>query len=217
MKKSLLSVSLLLTASVAIAASDQMRTITLPLAAQTWATSNTANVTLSVDASSNNLQMSALQTEMQKKLTQIANADWHITQVNRGQSQSGLVEVNWQVQARVPVDAVATVDANVKKMSVSGLQFNLMSTDYSPSFAEMQQAQMNLHTAIYAEAEQAMAQANKSFSGAHYQISQITFINSVNPIIVPLMAQVAMAKQAAPTMPLGRQVTQTATLVLAAK
>lgn len=150
--------------------------ISIPLEAETWLQTKTANITINVDAATQNQDVLTTQEKIINQLKKLSHVEWHIVSMNRSEGQSGLTHLVWQVQARVPLAEVNTIANKIKSISVSGRQFSLARTDYSPSFLARQQAQAELREKIYEMAKVVLMQANKALPDQPYHIGKINFM-----------------------------------------
>ena len=108
------------------------------------------------------------------------------------------------------------------------MQLNVVSIDFSPTLAEIEEANSKLRSQIYKDAVEQLAELNSAISGRNYRISMINFSgNDMDDMPRPMLAMnrgrmnKAMAMETADTAPLpsmerSEKLTVTARVVFAA-
>ncbi len=192
--------------------------------AQSWATTDTAKVIVTVAASLADNKLGQLHTQIMTNLEKIApKAAWHITQFNRSQDQSGLEKVSVSAQARIPQQQLSGLRKQAKAVSQPGQTYRIADIQFTPSMAEVEKVRGQLRDQIYTDANAELARLNKVYPNAHYTLHSVTFDGAMPVIPVPapmramFMAKVAGAQQSTPALAVSDQVTVTANVVLAAK
>jgi hypothetical protein len=165
--------------------------VVLHLSAEEWAVTNSANVTVEIDATLNNLGLGQMREEVMGKLKKIADTDWHITQFDRTQTESGLEAVQIAAEARLPENAMTNIRTQAKDLSKPGLNFKIANIDFTPSLAELEKTRMGLRAKIYDQVQNELTNLNKVYAEQKYFVYQINF-DFVSPM--PAMANVMMAR-----------------------
>jgi hypothetical protein len=193
--------------------------VTLQLSAEKWATTNTANVSVAVDAALDKLELTTANTEIMKKLQKIANTpDWHITQFVRNQDKTGLEQLHVEAEARLPQNSLAGLRDNAKSISKPGETYTIDNIDFTPSLAEIEQTSTDVRNQIYNNAKQEVARLNQQYPNAHYFLYTIEFSSPIprpGPIVMNKM--IAISASAGNPMSVSARVMQTATVVIAAQ
>jgi len=219
----------LLTATLAIFAINAQADVVQPLlnqvnlqmSAEKWATTNTANVTVAVDAALDKLGLTTANVEILKKLQKIANTpDWHITQFVRSQDKTGLEQLHVEAEARLPQNSLSGLRDAAKSISKPGEAYTIDNIDFTPSMAEIEQTAADVRNQIYNNAKQEAARLNQQYPNAHYFLYTIDFI-SPSPISRPgpimMNKMIALPGAAGNGMTVSAKVIQTATVTIAAQ
>lgn len=192
--------------------------------AQQWATTTTAKVTVTVDASLAGNKLGQLHAQVMKKLQKIASkVEWHITQFNRSQEQSGLERVTVIAQARIPQQQLSDLRKQAKAVSQPGQTYRISDIQFTPSMAEVERVRGQLRDQIYNDANAELARLNKVYPNAHYSLHSITFdgaqpiVPMPGPMRTMFMAKVAGPQAIAPALTVSNKVTISANVVLSAK
>ena len=122
--------------------------VQIQLTDQQWVSTKTAKVMINVNAVLQSSGLSELQNKVTSDLKGLYEADWHITGYNRSQDSSGLERASLQAEARLPEGSIAGLRDKVKALSSPGQKFTILSIDYSPSFAELSEANSNLRVKL---------------------------------------------------------------------
>lgn len=190
--------------------------ISLQLSAEQWATTQTANVTVSVDASLDKIGLANAQQTIIRQLTKIANGvDWHIVVFNRSQDQSGLEKLRVEAEARVPEKQLSGLRSKAKDISRPGETYRVANIDFSPSQQEIANTKAVVRAKIYAKAKQEIATLNKSFPSAQYFLHSINF----GPMMMPRAQTknvMTMAVQGSGGLSVDAKVVENAEVVIAA-
>lgn len=172
--------------------------VILPLQAETWITTNTALVSITVNAALNDQGMEQIQTQVLLKLKQIAGVDWHITSFDRQQDKSGLENVQIAAQVRLQQTALADLRSKAKKLSVPGETYTVELVQFTPSEDEIRAANTKLRTDIYQQARAEVANLNTIYPDAKFYLNQINFIPQMDAM-PRMQAAVYTNKMAAET------------------
>ncbi|MBL4647770.1 MAG: hypothetical protein JKY13_02270 [Gammaproteobacteria bacterium] len=172
----------------------ELTTVAYQVRQQQWMTSNTAHVTVLINATINATQLANMQQTLMKRLKTVnAQSIWHITQVQHKINQANLLDVQVQAQIRVPNQQIANLIATLKKQSHPGLRLTLWHIDYTPSLAEQQKVMVTLRQKIYAQSKQEIQRLNRTYSKQHYAVQSIHFMPRFIPL--PIMALARVNKQ----------------------
>lgn len=229
--QSILVVSLLLVSAWTVAATSPkkpcLNQVIFPMSAEQWVTTQTARVTVTVNATLDQSGLAKLRADVMSQLSQIAKSDqWHITQLSRQANQAGLEQVLIVAQARLPETAIADIRERAKQISKPGQVYKIDDISYQPSFSEQQAARAKLRGAIYVHVQAALTQLNRAFPDAHYFVHRIEF-SSVMPFLgarpmamreqFTTTAGVGAAPAQQPSLQVSQKMTMTAQVTLAAR
>ena len=222
---------LMLTGTVALADSHMatiqtavpLNKVTYQIVDEDWASSQTAKVTVAMDASLNQTKLDRIHQDLQAKLNNIAaNANWHITTFQRVKNDSGLEQIHAEAQVRLSTTHLSSLRVNAKNVSTPGEKFTVQSIDYSPSTVDIQTVHANLRSRIYQQAKTELANLNKLYpKQPPYYLHKIDF-NTVSTTPAPQMMMATATRNRATSdtdsdLPTSKQITETATVVLASQ
>ena len=224
MKKILVFVSCMLMTTMAWADSDWsalLNKVNLQLSAEQWVTTQTAKVSVTVNAAVTGKGIDNIQNTILGKLKQLSNkTEWHIVSFNRYKDKSGLENVSIQSQARLPQSDLGALRTKAKSLSRPGETFKVSSIQFTPSEQEVRDANTALRNNIYMQAKKELDSVNKHYPDQKFYIHDVVFSSS--PAVRPMAnkavmrsAMVSMEVSAAP-LNVGNKMTLYAQLTLAA-
>jgi hypothetical protein len=114
--------------------------VVFDLSSETWVTTKSARVFLSVEAAVTASNAGAMRTSMMKAVNDVVKADWKLTSFGRSQDQTGMERWSAQFEARVPENDLNNLSDNAKKNSKAGMQITVGGVDFSPTLEERQAA-----------------------------------------------------------------------------
>ena len=193
-------------------------TISFQLSAEKWASTQTAKVTVNINAALTDQQLGTIHSSILANLNKIVDsADWHITQFNRSKSDSGLEELLVIAQARVPESQLANLRDKAKSVSKPGETYTIAAIDFSPSLSEVEKVKAELRSEIYKEASQELERLNKEYPDEKFFLHTIQFTSdSIMPQPQPrAMVFVETKMTNASTMSVSDKVVLNANVILA--
>ncbi len=197
--------------------SQLLNKITLQLNSQQWITTKTALVSVAVNASVTGQGIEKVQTDVMQKLNQLATGDWHILSFDRQQDKSGLESVQIMAQARLEQSNLGNLRDKAKSVSKPGETFTIDSVQFTPSDAEIQQANISLRNNIYQQAKVELDSLNKIYPDQKYYLYQINFVmQPVMPVANMMIEKVASASAMSPPLAVGNKQELQAMVVFAA-
>lgn len=189
--------------------------VTLDFSAEKWVTSKEALVTIGINLSLNDRDMSLVQSGILEKLNKIADkTEWHIIQFNSSLDQSGLEKIQGQATARLPESVFSELRERAKKLSHPGETFTIDDIQFTPSDTEIRDATSELRNMIYQQIKTEINQLNQTYPEQKYTVHDIRFFNAPGPLSMGVFMN--QAKIARPSLPIGDQLKLTATVVLSA-
>lgn len=174
-----------------------MDQVVLSLSAEEWVESDTARVTIAIDAAQPGSDATGVREEMMAALDRLApDADWRFVRFDRGRDESGLERWSATAEARLPETALGGLEGRADEASRPGLQLRVAATDFAPTLAEREAVKAQLRAEIYARAGEELSRLNQAFPDRDYRVATIDF---VNPPYMPMMEhQGDMMARAAP-------------------
>lgn len=159
--------------------------ITVNLNTEHWVTSQTAKVTISVNATLQSSDLAALQKQIMTDLNKLHQGEWRITSFYRSQDQSGLERATLEAEVRLPEAGLADIRDKVEALSKPGQKFMVISIDYTPSFAELNQAQADMRKALYENAQAELDVVNKQYTDRHYVLYDFSLSGLISARVSP--------------------------------
>lgn len=193
--------------------------ITMQLSAEDWVTTQTAKVTVVLDASLKKDQLATAQENFTASLNKIASdVKWHIIEFSRTGAKSNLEQVHAVAEARLSEKAVAGVRERAQAQSGEGQSYTIQDIVYSPSQEEMSALSAKLRAQIYDQAKEELTRLNMVYASPKFSIYSINFTNSLNQPGPNYMAKTmnTMAVPQSAPMTVSQQITQDALVIFAA-
>lgn len=156
--------------------------IVLNLATEGWVETETAEVTVSINATLEESQAATVRQTILSALNDLAGeVEWRITTFNRRAEQSGLDSWFVQAQARLPDAALDGLRAAAQDASRPGLKITVTNIDFSPSLAEVESTRVRLRSALYDQAQAELKRVRAAFPERDYRIGRIDFTGIAGP------------------------------------
>lgn len=175
--------------------------INFQLSSKAWVSTQTALLSVSVNASLDSSDVVKARSDMLDKLSKIAPGDWHIVQFDRFQDNSGLEKLSVRAQVRVKQSQLAHLYEKAKEVSKPGETYQIVSIEFKPDLAEIQNAKTELRQVLNKQIQQELAQLNKTYSEQHFTISTVTYQEDLNgaqeqPMLMATGVSARMARPA---------------------
>ncbi len=222
MKKSIIAILTMMFAAPACAASPDcisfLPQVTLQLTAEEWVTTQTARVTVSLDALLNKQQLTRAQEDFQTALSKIApEGIWHIIEFSRSASKTNLEQLHAVAEARLSDKAIAGLRERARNLNSEGQTYSIQDIVYSPTIEELSAAQARLRSQIYNQAKAELDRLNTIYPKPGYTLYNINFNSNMQPgpLMGKMNAMVTTMARETPAPSLSQQMTQDATIVLA--
>jgi hypothetical protein len=198
---------------------DILPQITLQLTAEEWVTTQTAKVSVTLDALLNKEQIAKAQDNFQSALKKIApEVVWHITEFSRSPGKTSLEQLHAVAEARLPDNALAGLRERVHAQNSEGQTYTIQDIIYSPSTVEINTAKAKLRMQIYDQAKAELDRVNAIYPKPGYSLFNINFVNLTvqpGPMMTKMNTVVALTREM-PSVSLSQQITQDALVVFAA-
>lgn len=156
-------------------------TVSFQVAAKQWVSTQTALLTVNINATLNNADLVKARADIMDRLNKIASGEWHLTQFDRSQDSSGLEKLNVQAQARVSQSSLTNIYQNATSASKPGASYGIGSVEFTPSIEEVQQARVQLRERLYGQARDELARINKLYAGQNYSLYNLVFTEGDTP------------------------------------
>lgn len=194
--------------------------VTLQLTAEQWVTTQTAKVSVALDALLNKEQLASAQANFQAALKKIApEAVWHITEFTRSASKTNLEQLHAVAEARLTDSALAGLRDRAKAQNTEGQTYTVQDIVYTPTIDEISTTQAKLRAQIYQQAKAELDRLNAVYPKPGYSLYNINFTNVTiqpGPMAAKMEAMVTMAREVPSSVSLSQQMTQDALVVFAA-
>lgn len=157
--------------------------VSLNLSVEEWVRTETALVTLVVDAAGNGSDDSgALRANILKAVSGMADkAEWRITRMDSQSDSAGLERWQAQLQARLPESQLSALNDRAKKASRPGLQVRVGNIAFDPTLAETEATRAALRERIYAQVNEELKRLKKAFPERDYRVGGIDFFETSGP------------------------------------
>ena len=180
--------------------------------AESWVSTQTAEVVISVSASLNEAELAKAHTQILANLNTIAKTNWHIIQFNRTPNESGLEQLQVQASARLPESELINARSQAKKLSHPGETYSVNSISFDPSLAEVQDVESALRETIYHQIQGELDKLNKLYPGQHYMVHKVDFTEQSSD---PRMMSAMVNSGAAAPLKVQNKLILTANVILA--
>lgn len=180
MLRSIMLAFALLVFSLPANAADEAKpedSVVITLSSEGWVTTQTARVTVAVEAAVNDNTSASTRAEMLKAVENLSKADWKLISFNRRQDQTGMERWSARFEARLPENQLSGLGDLAKKQSKAGMQLSVASIDFTPTLEEMENTYGNIRTQIYKDAVEQLAEINSAIPGRNYRIALINFVD----------------------------------------
>lgn len=178
------------TAVADILPTSPLNVITMQLSAEQWVSTQTAKVTVTIDASLDKNRLATIHQDILKNLNKISNkAPWQITAFNRTPAQSGLENLQAIAQIRLPEVELANLREQAKAVSKPGENYSITNIEFTPSLADMELARAMLRAHIYTQAKAELVEINKIFPNSNFYLHNINFQTQLMPSPIMMRAE----------------------------
>lgn len=157
--------------------------ISLNLSVEEWVKTETALVTLVVDAASNGGENSGtLRADILKAVSGIADkAQWRIVRMDSQSDSAGLERWQAALEARLPESQLSALADRAKKASRPGLQVRVGGIAFEPTLAETEVTRSALRERIYAQVNAELKRLKAAFPDRNYRVGAIDFFETSTP------------------------------------
>ncbi|WED42000.1 hypothetical protein [Legionella cardiaca] len=193
------------------------------ISAKKWVATQTALLTVNINATLTNADLVKARADIMSMLAKIAAGEWHLTQFDRSQDNSGLEKLYVAAQARVPQASLTNIYQNAKDVSKPGATYTINGVEFKPSLEEIQQIKLQLRQQLYQQVNDEIARLNKIYTGQNYSLNTLIFNEGDAVPIQPqlyrakstMMVNAEVAASPAPALTVSNELTMTAMVELA--
>ncbi|MEJ0061609.1 MAG: hypothetical protein WDO70_00005, partial [Alphaproteobacteria bacterium] len=157
--------------------------VALDLNAEAWVTTTTARVTVNVDAAVASNAAGTMRADMLKAVSDVAKAEWRLTNFSRGEDQTGLERWNASFESRLPENQLSGLHDAAKKASKAGMQLTVAEIAFDPTLAEVEAVKAKLRADLYKQAGDQLAALNAAFPNRQYRAGAIDFTGGMMPMM----------------------------------
>lgn len=186
---------ILLVLPISFAAADtNSSNVMMQLQAEDWVTTQSADVTVMIDAALDKAGAIEMRNQINTKLSSLVNVPWHITYFDTSKNAAGLDELHVEATARVPENFITGLHDKAKDLSKPGITFGVSRIDFTPSLAEFENMRGMLRAKLYIAAKDEVARINKAYPEQKYHLQSISFQDS--SVMPPMPYATNMVKAA---------------------
>lgn len=164
--------------------------VVFQLSATDWVSTESAQVTVTINATLSNANLVQARNEIKANLKKIASGEtWHITRFERSEDSSGLEKLYAQARARLPGASLTAIYDNAKKLSKPGITYTVSALEFSPDLQDIQQVKQTLRTRLYQQVNDEMARLNRVYPQQHYTVNRLYITEGDNPLPAKIEAK----------------------------
>lgn len=150
--------------------------ILFQISSKQWVTTQTAQLTVSINATLTNADLVKARADMMESLNKIAKGDWHLTEFDRSQDSSGLEKLYVQAQVRVDQATLTDIYQNAKTVTTPGTKYEVSGVDFKPSLEETQTVRAKIREQLYQQVNEEISRMNKAYPTQNYSVSNLVFV-----------------------------------------
>ncbi len=199
LKKSILLLSLPVLA-VAGPKSLLLSQVSYQPSAEAWVQTNSADVQVGVDATLSQGGVAARKQHILSRLQSVVPGQkWHVVSFNQSKDSSGLTRLSIQANARVAQAATTDLANKLKKISKNGEQYRVLSMQFSPSLAQMEQGRQQLRQRIYQQVVTEIKSLNQTYRVKYFpKAIDFSPVSAMPTRYVAMNAMVGSSRSASP-------------------
>lgn len=170
-----------------------MDNINLSFTVEDWINSNTAEVTMTVSASTEGQDGLDLRTEIKEALETLVDTEWRFVDINRSTGRSGLEEWNVTAQARVEEKDLNNLPSRAKDLGRKGLQYRVGNVDFTPTKIQFEDLYRQLRSKINELIETEIKTLRTELPGRKWRVGTVDYNFGHAPIMHARGANVLVA------------------------
>ncbi len=160
-----------------------MDNLSLSFTVEEWLDSNTAELTIDVDASvgvDDDDDSVDLRTEIREALTELVDVEWRFVRVNRHTDRTGREAWRVSAQARVDEGEITNLGVRTKEVGRVGLQFRVGLVDYSPTQEAVEELNRILRSKVNALVSKELEALNGESPGRDWRVASVSYDNNMS-------------------------------------
>lgn len=173
-----------------------MDNISLSFTVEDWINSNTAEVTMTVNASTEGQDGLDLRTEIKEALESLVDTEWRFIDINRSTGRSGLEEWHVTAQARVEEKDLNNLPSRAKDLGRKGLQYRVGNVDFTPTKTQFEDLYRHLRSKINELIKTELSTLETELPGRKWRIGAVSYNFGSAPMSNMRAANVMMAMSA---------------------
>jgi len=154
-----------------------MDTVSLNLSAEDWVKTETARVSLIIDAAGNGVEAGVVREELLKAARAVADAEWRLIRLDRRHDEAGLERWQAEMEARLPENRLSGLTERARKASRPGLQVQVGQVAFDPTLAEMEGAKTRLREEIYRRVTEEVQRLETAFPDRDFRLASVDFMD----------------------------------------
>jgi hypothetical protein len=147
------------------------------VSAKQWVSTQTALVTVNVNATLTNADLVKARGDIMTRLAQIAAGEWHLTQFDRSQDSSGLEKLFVEAQVRIPQASLTDIYHHAKDVSKPGATYTVNGVEFKPSLQEIQKVKAQVRDSLYQQVNDELARMNKVYPNQNYTVNRLYILD----------------------------------------
>lgn len=157
-----------------------MDVLNLSFTVEDWLESDTAELTIDIDASADDTDSVELRSTIKDSLKKLIDTEWRFVRVRRYTDRSG--REAWQVaaQARVPENEISNLGSRTKALGKVGLQFRVGNVDYSPTKEQVEELKRKMRSKVNKLITDELTALNSELSGRQWRVSTVTYDDNMS-------------------------------------
>lgn len=189
--------------------------ISFQMSAKQWVTTQSALLTVNINATLTNADLVKTRADMMDRLTKIAKGEWHITNFQRSQDSSGLEKLYANAEARIGQAQLTQVYENAKSVSKPGANYSIGQIEFKPSLEETESVRTQIRNSLYKQINGEIQRINQNYPNQKYSLSNLVFLEGQQavqprPYQARELKTMALAAAAAPAVSVSNELTITA-------
>lgn len=172
--------------------------ISMQLQQEGWVNSNTAQVTVSIQAATNKNDSSAIVANITKKLKDLIKdpISWRLIDLSTEKNSAGLFAISAKMSARLDNAQLTALQNSIDSLNKAGEQYKVEGIDYQPTLAEISNENTRLRVLIYKDVLEQQRIINGAFADSKYQLQSLNFDSSYTASPRPMMMYAGNAASA---------------------
>ena len=157
-----------------------MDVLNISFVVEDWLDSDTAEVTIDINASVDNDDSTDLRSEIKESLKKLVDAEWRLVKISRHSDKVGREAWNLTAKARVKEEDTNKLSARTKKLGRVGLQYRVLSVDFTPTMTQVEELNRTMRSKINGLIANELERLNEELPGRDWRVSSVSYGNDGN-------------------------------------